>query len=54
VIADANRAWRKHDAARRAVGVAGIVNLLANVAILGIDTVLAVEGRRSIRSRVLG
>ena len=54
VIADANRAWRKHDAARRAVGVAGIVNLLANVAILGMDTELAVEGRRSIRSRVLG
>lgn len=53
VIASANRVWRRRGAARRAVGTVGILNLLANVAILGIDTVLAMEGRRSVRRRLL-
>ncbi|HSS01389.1 MAG TPA: hypothetical protein VLM79_30225 [Kofleriaceae bacterium] len=43
VISEANRAWRKDGAERRAVRTLGIVNLLANVAILGITTMLAMD-----------
>lgn len=44
VISEANRASRKRDAARIAARSMGIANVLANVAILGITAVLAVEG----------
>ena len=47
VISEANRTWRKDGAERRAVRTLGLMNLLANVAILGITTVLAMEGNRS-------
>jgi hypothetical protein len=47
VISEANRTWRKDGAERRAVRTLGIVNLLANIAILGVTTALAMEGNRS-------
>jgi hypothetical protein len=49
VISEANRARRGRVAARRAVKSISTANLLANIAILGITTVLAMEGSRSTR-----
>jgi hypothetical protein len=46
VISEANRVNRKYGAMRRAVSSLGLANMLANIAILGITTVLAMEGKR--------
>ena len=46
VISEANRANRRHKAVQRAASAVGIANLLANLAIVGITTVLAIEARR--------
>jgi hypothetical protein len=46
VISEANRANRRHKALQRAASTVGVANLLANIAIVGITTVLALEGRR--------
>jgi len=47
VISEANQFWRKRNAVRRAGRAVGLANLLANVAILGITSMLAVQSSRS-------
>jgi hypothetical protein len=49
VISNGTRASRKNGSLGRTVSTLGIANLLANIAILGITTVLAMEGNRSAR-----